>query len=185
MRKTGIVCFLIVGILLSGCSRKSPEAAPDDGCLTLGTSLEVVPMEGWILLRNEDVLAAEGMYYAQWTSGEEATYKSEDGTQITAHGGEIHLVIVESEDPDVLQTNARQWIALTQERYPEAESKKSEFAGQSYTVDTYQTGYARCASATGVREGLALRVDVTVLSGFQQEPGDLLEAFLNSLHYVS
>lgn len=125
MRKTGIVCFLIVGILLSGCSRKSPEAAPDDGCLTLGTSLEVAPMEGWVLLRNEDVLAAEGMYYAQWTSGEEATYKSEDGTQITAHGGEIHLVIVESEDPDVLQTNARQWIALTQERYPRRKAKKA------------------------------------------------------------
>ncbi len=183
-RITPVFC-LILCLLLAGCEQKLPEKAADgtpweESWVTLGSCVGVETPEGWTVQRNEDVLAAEGMYYAVWTTGEALTYTNEAGDEITTHDAEIHLVVTESETPEDAAANAAELEGLTMERYPDAASSLEEYAGQRFQIWTYSDG----ASASAIRDTCVIRLDITALETYDRTAYEVLAEFLNHLHYA-
>lgn len=194
MKKAAIVCILILCLTLSACGAKVPEKTADGEAwggdwTTIGAFLGVEPMEGWTVQRNEDVLAAEGTFYASWTKGQALSYTNENGDRITTYDAQIHLVVMELDTPEDAEQTAAQWQSLARERYPDMEESNGEYAGQTYQISVYPfpdgSGPAsNGASATGIRGSRAIRVDVAVLADFPEEAMDVLTDFLEHCHYA-
>ncbi len=183
-RITPVFC-LILCLLLAGCGQKLPEKTADgipweERWVTLGSCVGVETPEGWTVQRNEDLLAAEGIYYAVWSTGEALTYTNEAGDAITTHDAEIHLVVTESETPEAAAATAAELEGLTLERYPDAVSSEAEYAGQAFRIWTYGEG----ASAAALRGSCVIRLDVTALERFDRSPYEVLTQFLSCLHYA-
>lgn len=194
MKKAAIVCTLILCLMLSACGAKLPEKTADGMAwgkdwTTIGSALGVEPMDGWTVQRNEDVLAAEGTFYASWTKGEATSYTNENGEEVTTYDAQIHLVVQEFDIPGDAELTAALWQSLAEERYPNMEASNGEYAGQSFEITVYPfpqgSGPASLgASATGIRGNRAIRVDVATLEDFSQEPLDILADFLEHCHYA-
>lgn len=194
MKKAAILCTLILCLMLSACGAKLPEKTADGAAwgkdwTTIGSVLGVEPMDGWTVQRNEDVLAAEGTFYASWTKGEAISYTNENGDKVTTYDAQIHLVVMELETAADAEKTAAQWLALAEERYPDMEKSNGEYAGQSFQIAVFSfpqgSGPAsKGASATGIRGNLAIQVDVVTLEDFSQEPLEVLADFLERCHYA-
>ena len=194
MKKTALVCTLIFCLMLSACGAKLPEKTADGAqwgkdWTTIGSALGVEPMEGWTVQRNEDVLAAEGTFYTSWTKGEAISYTNENGDEVTTYDAQIHLVVQEFDAPGDAELTAALWQSLAKERYPDMEETTGEYAGQSFEISVYPFPEgsgpdSRGASATGIRDNRAIRVDVVTLEGFPEEPLDVLADFLGRCHYA-
>lgn len=194
MKKTAFVCTLILCLLLSACGTKLPEKTADGAqwgkdWTTIGSALGVEPMDGWTVRRNEDVLAAEGTFYASWTKGEAISYTNENGDEVTTYDAQIHLVVQEFEIPGDAELTAALWQSLAKERYPNMEESNGEYAGQSFQITVYpfpdgSGPVSKGASATGIRDSRAIRVDVVTLESFSQEPLDVLTDFLEHCRFA-
>lgn len=194
MKKAAIVCTLILCLMLSACGNKLPEKTADGAAwskdwTTIGSALGVEPMDGWTVQRNEDVLAAEGTFYASWTKGEAISYTNENGDKVITYDAQIHLVVMELETAADAEKTAAQWQSLARERYPDIEESNREYAGQTYQIAVYpfpdgSGPDSRGASATGIRGNRAIRVDVALLADFPEEAVDVLTDFLEHCHYA-
>lgn len=194
MKKIPIVCTVILCLMMSACGNKLPEKTADGAAwnqdwTTIGEIMGVEPRDGWTVQRNEDVLAAEGTFYASWTQGEAFSYTNENGDEITTYDAQIHLVVMELETSADAEETAAQWQLLASERYTNMEESTAQYAGQSFRISTYPfpdgSGPASLgASATGIRGNLAIRVDVATLESFSEEPLDILADFLEHCHYA-
>ena len=194
MKKIAIVCTLILCLMLSACGAKLPEKTADGAewgtdWTTIGSALGVEPMDGWTVQRNEDVLAAEGTFYASWTKGQAISYTNENGDKVTTYDAQIHLVVMELETAADAEKTAAQWQSLVAERYTGLEQSTAQYAGQSFETAVFSfpagSGPASLgASATGIRGNLAIQVDVVTLEDFSQEPLEVLADFLEHCHYA-
>lgn len=190
MKKAAIVCILILCLTLSACGAKVPEKTADGEAwggdwTTIGAFLGVEPMEGWTVQRNEDVLAAEGTFYASWTKGQALSYTNENDDRITTYDAQIHLVVMELDTPEDAEQTAAQWQSLARERYPDM--KESTDGSFRITTNSFPAGSGPAsngASATGIRGSRAIRVDVAVLADFPEEAADVLTDFLEHCHYA-
>lgn len=194
MKKTALVCTLIFCLMLSACANQLPEKTAEGEAwgkdwTTIGSALGVEPMDGWTVQRNEDVLAAEGTFYASWTKGEAISDTNENGDKVTAYDAQIHLVLMELETAADAEQTAAQWQALAQERYPNLKKSNGEYDGQSFQIAAFSfpagSGLASLgASATAVRGNRAIQVDVVTLESFPEEPLDVLADFLAHCRYA-
>lgn len=190
MKKATIVISIILCLMLSACGAKLPEKAADgtaweDSWTTIGGFLGVEPMEGWDILRNEDVLAAEGIFYTAWSYGASYTDTKESGDEITIYDGQIHLVLQEADSPKEAESTLQEWKALVAEHYPDGEVTPLEYLGESDTVTTYALSEdSRGASVAFVRGNHAIQVDVVTLNGTHLEPTEVLAEFLSRCHYA-
>lgn len=190
MRKTAIACILLLCLTLSACGAEAPEKTAGGEAwgrdwTTIGAFLGVEPMDGWTVQRNEDVLAAEGTFYASWTKGEAASYPSENGGEVTVFDAQIYLVVMELDTPEDAEETAAQWQSLARERYPDLEeSNDGSFQITTYSFPNGSGPDSKGASATGTRGSRAIRVDVVTRESFPQGPLDVLTEFLNHCHYA-
>ncbi len=192
MKKYALI--LILCLLLSGCGKAAPEKTADgadwdEGWTTIGNFLGVELSPDWTMRRDEDLLTTEWTCYCSWTQGEGIAYTDEAGDEVTTYDAQIHLVIKEFEAPSDAELTAALWRHLAQERYPDLEQSTAQYAGQSFDISTYPfpagNGPASLgASATGVRGGWAIQVDVLTLESFPQTPSQVLEDFLTHCHYA-
>lgn len=194
MKKAAILCTLMLCLMLSACANQLPEKTAEGGAwdkdwTTIGSALGVEPMDGWTVQRNEDVLAAEGTFYASWTKGQAISYTNENDDKVTTYDAQIHLVVMELETAADAEKTAAQWQALAEERYPDMEKYNGEYAGQSFEIAVFSfpagsSPASKGASATGIRGNRAIRVDVITLEDFSQEPMEVLADFLEHCHYA-
>ena len=77
-----IVALALAAVLCTGCGVKDEDLKSDplvnpDGTAPVGKTLVApAPPEGFTLLDNKDILAANGLYYASWVNGEPQPMKT-------------------------------------------------------------------------------------------------------------
>ena len=97
--KRFIVCLLTLCLLLTGCTKTTPEQAADgtawnESWTTLGGVLGVEePGHDLTLQDNKDALSITDMYLASWTIGEGEPYTNEDGDGVVLYPARLDVLV--------------------------------------------------------------------------------------------
>lgn len=84
MKRNGlfVLVLALAAVLCTGCGVKDEDLKSDplvnaDGTAPVGSTLVApAPQDDFVLLDNKDILAANGLYYASWVSGEPSPMKT-------------------------------------------------------------------------------------------------------------
>lgn len=185
MKKRIFALCLILTLLLTGCSLpEPPETAADgtpwsDDWTTLGAVLGVEPVEGWRMLRNEDALAAEGMYFASWVMGE-----AEDGV----YPAQVFLVLSDCETAADTEPLTAEWIALVSENYTAEAPHTLEHKLGTFTLIPYRcdddSTFARGMSCVGVVGNRAVNLEVSCMADVELDLEGTIIEYLNGFHFA-
>lgn len=185
MKKRIIALCLLLTMLLTGCSLpEAPGVAADgtpwsDEWVTIGAVLGVEHVEGWKNLRNEDLLADTGMYFASWVTGEASN---------GVYPAQVFLVLSECESPEAARTAAEEWQTLARESYQCGESTVLEHPLGSFTLIPYTCGadstFDRGVSCLGVVGDRAVNLEVSCMEGMALDLEQTIAAFLNGFHFA-
>lgn len=188
MKKKSIVICLILCLLMGGCaSQTMPETAADGtpwgaDWTNLGTVAGVEPLDGWTAQRNEDVLAAEGMYFAAWYWGEPS--QNSDGE--TVYPAQIFLVLQECESSDAAQARLNDWQTLAQENYIAEDSLTADgFTLLPYRFPDDTGNFAKGICALGIHGNYAINAELSCRDDFPLDLQETLTTFLNNIHYAN
>ncbi len=192
MKKRLLALGLILTMLLSGCALpEPPETAADgtpwsDDWINLGAVLGVEPLEGWSLQRNEDALAAEGMYFASWTWGQPE--KDDAGT--LRHPAQLFLVLSECESPADAEALVQEWTGMARETYVTGEADTLETALGSFTALPYRAADPEASfdlgiSCLGIIGSRAVNLEISCRDGVDLDLEQTLTAFLSGFHFAS
>lgn len=195
MKKTKLIAVLASFVLLAGCGIKAPEKTAsgepwDKSWVTLGSYLGVENPEGFTVNRSEDALAAEGMFYTTWSSGDEIIFVDQDKKEVKTHDAEIHLLTSAPGSAEKAEKDLSEWKELMSENYPDAAISEATYLDQEFEVLTYELPFGADtvldgAAARCVRGELAIWVDVTTAPDFEKTPTEILEEFLLHCHYAN
>lgn len=191
MKKRLFALALSFALLLTGCATPTPPETDVNGTpwseewLTLGTVLGVEEIPDWNRQRNEDVLAAEGMYFASWTWGE--AFLTEAGE--TAYPAQVFLVVSQCDSGAAAEKTAQEWQTLAQQTY-QAEStfalhhSSGDFTLLPYRVTGENASFTRGMAAYGVRGNLAINLEFSCQEDVSLDPELTLTAFLDRFHFA-
>ena len=190
MMLAGVLCLALTGCI----SAPPPEQAADGSAwgknwVTVGNVVGVDAPEGMDSRENNKALAANGMYYATWSIGDEASYldKTEDKEQeITVYDAQLFLLLGGSSSAEKAEEAREEWLSLAGEQYQIDSEETVSYNGQEFTVITYRLTsgpYARGASAVGIYGNYAIGAEFSCQDGFEGEPLDYLSDFLEHCHY--
>ncbi|MCH5344658.1 MAG: hypothetical protein J1E64_11510 [Acetatifactor sp.] len=192
-RSKYIACILCITAFLTGCSALSSlsdnDTVTDSEYVTVGNHLTVHKTDTRLtLLDNKDVLSADGLYYASWTSGNSEPYENSDGDTVDLYDAQLYLLIGEFKNSDAAQKNMENWLAAGQTNYNVTDESVVTCNGQSYTAITYnfqneENPYSHGISAFGVCEDLAICVELTCRENYQEDIQSMLTDFLNNCSY--
>lgn len=192
MKKRMFALLLTLALLLCGCAE--PPTPPDvaaDGTpwgtdwTNFGAVLGIAPVEEWTEQRNEDVLAAEGMYFASWTWGEGEL----DAEGSKNYPAQVFLVISQRESAAEAEQDVLDWLDMARETYISEEAWTLEhthgtFTMLPYRVDGGEGGFVRGMAAYGVHGDLAINLEFTCREDVSLDPEFTLTAFLDSIHFA-
>ena len=183
-----ILFSLAAALMLCGCAPSSPkqEKAPAAHVesLSVGHRLKIQNIDSRLLLvDNNSVLAADGLFYASWGMGKATPYKNSDGETADLYDASLYLLLGESKDPASAQNNMDTWLNAAKDNYEITEEQEITCGGQAYTILTYQCAgednpYARGMSALGTAGSDALCIELTCREGFEEDLSSLLTTFL-------
>ena len=93
-----VVALALAAVLCTGCGVKDENLKSDplvnpDGTAPVGKTLVApAPPEDFTLPDNKDILAANGLYYASWVSGEPQPYENSEGKTVDLYDAQLTLV---------------------------------------------------------------------------------------------
>jgi len=188
-----ILLFACMFLFLTGCSSK-PQTTMDgsdwqDDWTKIGSIMGVDAPQELALLDNKETLAADGLYYATWVTGDSVPYENSDGDTIELYDAQLYLLANETKDEESARKNCQTWLASAEDNY-EIQSKDTITCnGQSYTLLTYNcvskdTPYDHGVSALGVCGTSAVCAELTCVEGYNADLTQLLTEFLNNCHYI-
>ncbi len=194
--KRFIVCLLPLCLLLTGCTKTTPEQAADgtawnESWTTLGGVLGVEePGHDLTLQDNKDALSITDMYLASWTIGEGEPYTNEDGDEVVLYPARLDVLVYGCKDADAAQQALEDWTARQAETYDVTDSGQQTCNGQDYVVSVYacksdSNPYARGVSAFGTCQDYAVSVELNCLDSFTEDERTILTDFLNGCHYAA
>ena len=104
MKRNGlfVLVLALAAVLCTGCGVKDEDLKSDplvnaDGTAPVGKTLVApAPPEGFTLLDNKDILAANGLYYASWVSGDPQPYENSEGKTVDLYDAQLTLVVQEN-----------------------------------------------------------------------------------------
>lgn len=178
-----LLCFL-----LAGCARDIGPAELGDGPLLIGNLIRVDAPEGFSPMEYNDVLAADGMYYATWSMGEAQPYTNEDGDSAEVFDAQAYLVLSEKTSAENAQGALDEVLEMANSRYQVESTATETYGNQTYTVLTYRydsdtNPYTAGAAAYGVRGNCLINMEVSCLES-RANPLALLEDFLGCCYYL-
>lgn len=179
----GLLC-----LFLTGCAEEMGPAKPGDGPLLVGNFVRVdVPREIRPMEYN-DVLAADGMYYAAWSVGESQPYTNEDGDEAEIFDAQVYMVLSEKTSAENAAVALDEMLEMASSRYHVESTVSEDYLGQNYTVITYRylsetNPYAAGAAAFAVRGDRLINVEVSCREE-TDDPLALLRDFLEGCRYT-
>lgn len=195
--KSARILFLIAALCLTlaGCGAGLPPEKAADGLdwsgdwVTVGSIVGVDTPEGLTPRENNEVLAANGMYYATWSIGEGEPFTNEDGDEVELYEAQIYLLLSGCKSVEEAENTLAQWQELAKQQYVVGETDTQTHNGQDYTVITYtfdseDNPYARGASAFGLYRNYAVSAELTCREEFDGDAAELLAGFLENCHYA-
>lgn len=195
MKSKLIFFMLCFSLMLSGCSSFSPklekEPVENTARITMGSSLEVENTDDrLILIDNNSVLAADGLYYASWGMGNKESYENSDGDMVDLYDAGLYLLLGESKDSKAAQDNMNKWLEAARGNYEILEEETILCNDQSYTLLTYNctnedNPYEQGISAFGVCKSSAVCLEFTYREPFKDDPKSILTAFLDHCTYIT
>ena len=195
MKKIVLLLAAMFCLGLTACGETPPPEKAADGSawnedwVTISDIMGIDTPEELTLQDNNDALSATGMYYATWSIGEEATYidTSEDKEQeVIIYDAQLFLLLSGSSTVEKAEENREEWLALADENYRIDSQKTDTYNGQEFMVITYNitdSPYTRGASAFGIYGNYAIIADFSCQEGFEGDPSEYLESFLENCHY--
>ena len=194
--KRFIVCLLPLCLLLTSCTKTTPEQAADgtawnESWTTLGGVLGVEePGHDLTLQDNKDALSITDMYLASWTIGEGEPYTNEDGDEVVLYPARLDVLVYGCKDADAAQQALEDWTARQAETYDVTDSGQQTCNGQDYVVSVYacksdSNPYARGVSAFGTCQDYAVSMELNCLDSFTEDERTILTDFLNGCHYAA
>ena len=171
-----VVALALAAVLCTGCGVKDEDLKSDplvnaDGTAPVGKTLVApAPPEDFTLLDNKDILAANGLYYASWVSGEPQPYENSEEKTVDLYDAQLTLVVQENKTEEKAASAVEGWQALAQQNYTISDTQTLTAAGQEYTVIqfTYQdesNPYAFGVAAFGQKGTSAIEWELSCQEG--------------------
>lgn len=189
MKKIKMISVLCMLLLLCGCGSSTAGAQPpENGQVSIGNHILIDPPEQLTLFETNDVLAADGLYYATWTGGASVPYTNSDGEAADLYDVQLYLLASESPNEDGAVENCNSWLLAAKDAY-EISSEKTLLCNDiSYTVLTYTctgdtTPYDRGISAFAVQGTNAVCIELTCVETYDKELEPILTDFLDGCHF--
>lgn len=193
--KTKLFCLLLCMILtFTGCSAlpSDSEKGPAEHVshLTVGHGLEIKNIDSRLVLVDDNsTLAADGLYYASWGSGNVTPYENSDGNTADLYDANLYLLLGESKDHTSAQRNIDTWMEAAKTNYKILDETETVCNGQSYTLLTYDcisenSPYTRGISAFGAFGNNAVCIELTCIENFNEDLEPILADFLNNCSYT-
>ena len=187
---------LVISILcyLTGCTQLPPKTAADgsewsDTWVTVGNIIGANTPSWLEPMENVDVLAAKGMYYATWSSGEAVPYTNAEGEETELYDAQLYLLLAGYDSSDKAEASMADWMNMASAQYNVTDTCTESHNGQEFTIITYTFNtetnpFARGASAFGVYRNYAISVEFSCQEGFDRDELASLREFLDSCHYA-
>ncbi len=180
-------------LLLGGCAgtTEATLSTEADGSVRIGSILKISSWpEALALYDSKDALAAEGLYYASWTSGQSSKYTNEDGAEIDLYPVQVTLLGAERKDTQSAQDEIEIWKSASGDNYAVSDTRRETVGGQEYEILTYtmknpDSPWKGGVSAFGVHGPSAVCVEVTYQEAFEGDPGQLLMELLGDFSYLN
>ena len=184
----------LAAVLCTGCGVKDEDLKSDplvnaDGTAPVGKTLVApAPPEGFTLLDNKDILAANGLYYASWVNGEPQPYENSEGKTVNLYDAQLTLVVQENKTEEKAASAVSGWQELAQQNYDISDTQTLTAAGQEYTVIqfTYQdesNPYATGVAAFAQRGTSAIEWELSCQESYTGDALAVLTEFLNGCTY--
>lgn len=176
-------------LLLAGCAGElDPASKPGPGPLLVGDFVEVEAPAGFEPMEYNDVLAADGIYYATWSLGDAQPFTNEDGEDAEIFDTQIHFLLLEKTSPEHAQSAVDELLEMANSHYIVENTSEETYDGQRYIILTYRydsdtNPYAAGAAAYGVRGSHVVNVEVSSLEG-GEDPLTPLGDVLYHCHYM-
>lgn len=180
---------------LTGCMESAPVKAADgadwsEDWVTVGGVIGVDTPEGLDSRENNTALAANGMYYATWSSGEAEPYTNADGQEAEIYDAQVYLLLAGYDESGKAADSAAEWLSMATEQYAVDNTATETCNGQEFTVITYTytsetNPYAWGISAFGTYGNYAVSVELSCREGFGDDALETLENFLEHCHYAA
>lgn len=192
MKKSKVLFPVCLILFLTGCASK-PQSAKDeqkwsDDWTVIGTSVGVEASTKLTLLDIKEGLAADGLYYATWISGNSVSYENSEGDTIDLYDAQLYFLTNEAVSEKKAKASCAAWLAAAKENYEILAEDTVSLGGQNYTLITYNcinedNPYARGVSAFGVCETTAVCAELVCVEDYTEDLKPLLSEFLNHCHF--
>lgn len=187
MKKTWLL-LVTLALLLTGCAQQSRHPEWDEEWTRFGDLMAVEAPEGFAPGEYNDVLSLNGIWYATWISGEARSVQTAEGEEATAYDAQLYLLIRECGSEDEANANLHDWFEREAQSYEAGDPYELSAAGQYFSClpllsASAENPYSHGAAAFAVRGNLAFSVEVLCVEGFDGDAQELLEQFLNGIHY--
>ena len=189
-----IVALALAAVLCTGCGVKDEDLKSDplvntDGTAPVGKTLVApAPQDGFTLLDNKDILAANGLYYASWVSGEPQPYENSEGKTVDLYDAQLTLVVQENKTEEKAASAVSGWKELAEQNYSISDPQTLTAAGKEYTVlrFTYpneSNPYAFGVAAFAQRGTSAMEWELSCQESYSGDALAVLTDFLNGCTY--
>lgn len=185
---------LVTMLMLAGCSPLSSslekEPVENTSHLTIGNSLEIENTDSrLVLVDNNSVLAADGLYYVSWGIGDAEPYENSAGETADLYDASLYLLLGESGNQASAQKNAAAWLEAAKTNYEILEESEITCNGQPYTMLTYNcidtdNPYARGVSVFGSFGCSSVCIELTCRESYSEDLTSILTDFLNNCSYT-
>ena len=185
------ILLVLFSMLLTGCSKvpTNAELGWEEDWYRAGELLGVEPLDGFELNESGDILSVNGVYYDTWVSGDEREYVNSDGKTSKIYDAQIYLLTELCRSEELAKEEAASWIAREKLSYETEDISSAEYNGVRFELlpllsSGEDNPYTHGVSAFASHGAWAICVEFLCSESFEGEPHEIIEQFLNGLHYI-